>query len=115
MAMPINALMMNEGETVYYDDDFRRMLETHSIWLKDQPETRVLPIDPHTAMKYKGDLFGLLNSMRILPQYHYAVMVINEIPGPQSNTEQLKSLIIPDSGFLDVLRARYKIVSKKST
>ncbi len=114
MAMPINALMMTEGETVFYEDDFRRMLETHLIWMKNQ-SAEMITVDPHDALKYKGDLFGLLIKMGYAPQYHYAIMILNEISGPQSNTESLRQLLVPAMQAIDVLRSRYKIVAKRTT
>lgn len=112
--MPINALMMTEGEPVFYEDSFRRMLETHLIWMKEQG-AEMVTVDPHDALKYKGDLFGLLIKMGYAPQYHYAIMILNEISGPQSNTETLRSLLVPAQQAIDVLRARFKIVAKRTT
>lgn len=113
--MAINSLMASEGESVFYEDGFRRMLETHQVWLAQQEDTTSRPIEPHDAMKYKGDFFGLLVRLGIPAQYHYIVMVMNGITGPQDNDERLRTLIVPSRAMIDRLRTRYKTITKKTT
>lgn len=115
MAMPINAKMdtSNEGDAIYFDPAFLRMLETHLLWLNNQADTTTHPLDPHVAAKYDGDFKGLMVAMGVPPQCHYITMVMNGMHGPQDFHRGVRNLRIPSAQTINVLRQRSKVITKK--
>ena len=56
MAMSINSLMNDEGPKIFYDADFRNVIEAHLRILRVHPNTAVLDIEPQKAYKYEFDM-----------------------------------------------------------
>lgn len=102
--MKIDSLMSSAGSDVYYTPAFRVVLESHLTYLMRLPSTKLVTIDPGALYKYEGDLFGLLDSMRIPKQYHWVVMMLNKI---NSNTDvniKLTNLLIPNWSEIDKIK-----------
>lgn len=115
MAMPINARMdtENEGDAIYHDPAFQRLLETHLLWLNTHPDTVTHPLDPHVAAKYDGDFKGLMVAMGVPVQCHYITMVMNGMNGPQDFHRGVRNLRIPAAQVINSLRQRSKVITKK--
>ena len=113
MTMPIVALMQNEGEAIYYTPEFRAMLESHMAWLRARPELTLTPIDPHAAMKYAGDLDGLLTYYNVEPRYHWFIMRLNNLTSSQEYTADRLSLYFLTPSYVELLHTRSKVVTKK--
>ena len=102
--MQIDTIMINPGPSIYYDDDFRRVLEDHLSLLKKDPSTSVLNIAPQKAYKYEFDLYGLLSDYNIQPQLHWLAMRLNGMTSPTDATKDITSLLIPDTNVVDRIR-----------
>lgn len=113
MAMPINELLLREGDPIYYDPAFNRMLETHLRWLRERDEVTVYPVDEHAAYKYQGDLFAYLTEMGQPPQYHRIQMRLNGMTSPQDFSRETKTLMLVPVNYIEQLRARFQTVTKK--
>ena len=115
MAMSINSLMNDEGPKIFYDADFRNVIEAHLRILREHPNTAVLDIEPQKAYKYEFDLYGLLLSLNIAPYYHWIVMRVNDLTTPIDFTHEMLRLILPAAGTIDSIRsthtATYKVIS----
>ncbi len=57
--------------------DFYEVIESHLTYLKNHPSTHLTTIQPDQAAIYKGDFFGLLNSMSVDKKYHYPIMRVS--------------------------------------
>jgi hypothetical protein len=106
--MQINALATTSGSSVFYDQGFRIVIESHIPYLLRLPELRVLAVDPFDSYKYEGDLFGLLDKLLVPKQYHYAIMLANRFSCPADLKATTKSLLIPPFGELDLLGNIYQ-------
>lgn len=123
------SLMVNEGDSVYYSEDWRLMIETHLLFLINHPYTTDQTIAAHDVYKYEGDLYGMLAKINIPPQYHYIVMRMNEMTSPvdfrlenfipdpdlNGNDEAVITLLIPSQTVIESLRTVFQTTYKKVT
>lgn len=114
MTNPIDNLMVQEGPAVFYDNDFKVVLESHLTYLRTHTDTVKMSIDPIEAYRFEGDLNGLLHSFNILPQYHWVIMRMNDYTSTQETTADLPSLLIPDISVIERLRQLFMITHKIS-
>ncbi len=114
MPMTIDSKMMRDGGAIYYTSAFRRMLESHMTYLRQRSVANVVVIEPHLAYKYEADLFGLLTHLKVLPQYHWLVMRLNDMTSPNQLRSDRLTLILPDFNEIEKLRAVFQTASKKT-
>ena len=106
--MKIDQLARPTGDTAYYDPDFMVILESHLTYLLGLSTTQTLAIEPADAVRFEGDLFGVLDKFNIAKQYHYAVMLVNGYRSPTDFTKDTYQVIVPDTSEIDILKQRYK-------
>lgn len=87
----------------YYDRNFRTTFEYHITRLLKDQRTSVLAVDAGTALRYSGDLYGLLMLNGIAPQYHYFVMRCNGFSHPIEYPKSLLQIILPPLEEIDDL------------
>jgi hypothetical protein len=63
----------------------------------------VYNIDGQMAGKYHGDLYGLLDALRIPKQHHWSVLFFNRYRHPADYDQSTSMLLIPDASYLDIL------------
>ncbi len=115
MAMPINSLMISDGDSVYYDNDFRLMIESHMGWLRSRSDYSFQTIDPFLAYKYRGDFDGLMLSMGIPAKYHWFYLRLNDYTSPREFKGDETGIYYMPEAYLDQLRTRYNTAIKKVT
>lgn len=103
--MKIDSLMASTGQDAYYTDSFRLVVETQLTNIWKSPNIRMKDIDPHTADKYEGDLYGLLDSLNIPKQYHYFVLITNMMISSSDYTKEMLQILIPDFSEIDQMLA----------
>jgi len=83
MAFKINDLQRDNGASVYYDPDFRVMIETHLNHLRSHEKTQSVVIDEHRVFRQESDFYGLLLELDISPKYFWILLRVNgyEHPG----------------------------------
>jgi hypothetical protein len=123
MTMPILELMTNEGDSVYYSEKWRLMIETHLPFLINHPYTAPVVIQPFEAYKFEGDLEGLLALKGVPVSYNYIVMRMNgytsgmdfKMPDPPESGEEPEPILLltPSSTAVETLRAVFQTASKK--
>ena len=114
MANSIDNLMVSDGPAVFYDEDFKIVLESHLTYFRNPANNTVVPVASNDAYRFEGDLYGLLHSYNIQPQYHWIIMRVNEITAPYETTESLSHLLIPNTDLIENLRQLYMISHKIS-
>jgi hypothetical protein len=93
--MKIHGLMNNIAEELYFDHDFRNILEDHLTYLK-VTNSRVLNVTEHQNYKWEGDFFGLLDELKIPKEFHYLVMRMNGLQNSAYYKGDISVLLIPD-------------------
>lgn len=98
--MKIYSVMLTGGPQVFYTPEFRAVVEDHLTYLKQQVTNTVVDISPHDAYKYQGDFFGILLEYKVLPQFHWIVMRMNDMMSPKDYDGETLTFIRPDEKVL---------------
>lgn len=97
----INSMRLND--TAYYSEEMLNFLEDHLVYLNSLDTTKI-GLEYTEALKYKGDLFGILNKKKIDPNYHYVVMRINGFKSSSDFTGEETFILVPDFKEIDLLK-----------
>ena len=87
-------------------DIFRNWISVVDILKKDFPTTKK-NVAAVTAMKYKGDLYGLFSYMSIPAEYFVPLMLVNDIKSSSAYNGDITSFVIPDENVLTVYRTAF--------
>lgn len=108
----VDSYLVDDGGDIYYDDDFRNVLEAHMTYLRSASSTTVMNVDPHDAYVYEFDLNGLLLKMGIPLKLHWVVMRMNNYRSPQNVPADLSTLLIAAPNEIEVLRQSFQTAAK---
>lgn len=109
--MRIDSLMRDPGPSVYYDQDFRNVLEAHMTVLR-QSAAEFLNVDPASAYKYEFDFFSLLAYHKVPDHLHWVVMRMNNFHSPTDNTREIASLLLPDQRVVSRILSSHRTTRK---
>lgn len=112
MTMGIIGLQTQIGEDVFYDEDFRNLIDSHLTYLRNLNTTQVISFEPFLSYKYEGDLNGLLTELKIARKYFYPIMKMNGYNHTGDLKGTITTLIIPDLAEIESLASVY--MSKNS-
>jgi hypothetical protein len=110
--MDVDKLMIQDGSKIYYDPDFRNVLEDHLTFLKTHSTTRNIVMDPQRVYKYESDLFGLLNDYNVPVSLHWLTMRMNDMTSPTDADLSITTLLLPDSSTVDQIRQSHMTTRK---
>jgi hypothetical protein len=102
--MSINDLLIDMGPDIYYDPNFRNVLEDHMTFLRTHPKTALFTLTPDEAYQWRGDLFGLLLAKNRPAQFHWLIMRLNNYTSPTQFKQDTIGLIEPDYTVVDKIR-----------
>lgn len=105
--MALIDLLIDAGSDIYYDPVFRNVLEDHMTYLREHPQTTIMPISPNDAYVYRQDLFGVLLKNNVQPQYHWLVMRMNKYTAPHQFSEDVISLMVPNANVIAQIRSSH--------
>ena len=115
MAFTIITGMATPGEQLYYDPDFRLIVETCLNQLK-QVATTITDIPVDMLNQYEGNFFGYLVELGIPPPYHWIYLRVNHMEHPNQFGAELRNplnpvltpvLIHPNENLILELRAYF--------
>lgn len=115
MTMPIHSLMRSSGPSVYYSAEFRRMIESHLLFLQTHPDNQLIALEPHMVYKYEHDLFGLLGELNVPPQYHWIIMRMNGFTNPIDLTQETETLLLPSLSLISNLQKVHSTTTQITT
>lgn len=122
MALTVQNLKVDLGASVYWEEAWHVVLESHLPYLMGTATNRALgsqngiqtyAVDPHDAFRYDGDLWGYLQSINQQPPYWWPIMRASGMYSPNEFNRNVTELIIPSVQFIDSLRTLYQTVSNK--
>lgn len=64
-------------EDIVRERDYYEVLESHLTYIRNHSSTKVIDVGLDQAAIYKGDFYGLLNSLSVNKKYHYPIMRVN--------------------------------------
>ena len=106
--MQISNLAIDAGPPIYYNADFRRVLEAHMDYLRKHPTTAVLTVEPDIVNRYKFDFYGLLAHYRVDPHLHWIVLRLNQFNSPTLYPVTITELMIPYLEVIDQIQQIYR-------
>lgn len=106
--MRLHSLATSTGESTYYTDGYRWLIESHYQQFVQQSLLNIVTIDGQTAGKYHGDFYGLLDALHIPKQHHWSVLFFNRYRHPGEYDQNTTLLILPDAAYLELLLQVYK-------
>jgi hypothetical protein len=107
MAFSINTLAKGAGADVFYTDDFRNVLEDYMTILRNSSDTVTITVEPATALKYRGDLYGLLVELNYPPYMAWIIMRMNNMNSPVDYDETILTLLTPSEDRISRIRSTY--------
>lgn len=111
--MSIIELELSPGPAVFYDNDFRVIIETHLEWLRRHPATQLISVEADIMHKNQYDLYGLLSDLKVVKSNHWITMRMNDYTNPNQYDEGHDTLLIPDQGVVTTLTTSYLSTKKK--
>lgn len=110
--MDIFNTMITGGSKIFYDPQFRNVLEDHMSFLRNIPSNKTIDIEPGIAYKYAGDFFGLMMHHGITVEHHWAIMRVNGYISPQDYKDTDLTFILPDETILTRLSETFRSHTK---
>lgn len=98
------------GADIFYDPDFRHVLEDHLEILKDDSRNETYQVTPREGEKYKQDLFGFLKVKDVQAHHHWIVMRVNGMRSPL-DFKGFNSLTIPAESAIRTIKQMYESTS----
>lgn len=105
--MKIHSLADTGQDPVYFEHDFKVVLESHLTYLKIS-NPKAVNVSKQQNYKYEGDLYGLLDELNINKEYHYIVMRINDYVNSAHFKGDKEFLILPDFAEVEILKGVYQ-------
>lgn len=105
--MNIDILKSNYGNYLFYDADFRIVMESYLTNIAKDPGTQQYDITPDMAFKYNGSLTKLLTVIGVAKDYHWVVMRLNNLSSAVCELSSIKTLTIPSQAVLEHVRVNY--------
>ncbi len=113
--MNINDLAINHGNEIYYQKDFRIVLESHFDFLRNHPTTTTISIDPHKVYVYEFDFYSLLAYYAIPTYLRWLTMKINNIDSPTNFPSNLIELKVLSPDTVEKIFQIYKTTHRITT
>lgn len=109
--MKVDSLMRDAGPSIYYDPDFRNVLEAHMTYLRNT-SNEYIAVEPSAAYKYEFDFFSLLAFYKVPSHLHWVVMRMNNYASPTDNGRDLTALMLPNQKLLSQIVSSHKTIRK---
>lgn len=84
------------GPASFYTAAWRNLVENHLEYLRTHPATQKVDLKDNSGYHFRGDFFGLLNYAGIPPEYHWAIMRVNNYNSTAEFKENTLFFIVPD-------------------
>lgn len=101
MAQPIEQLVKYNLPSSHYDPALRNVIESHRLWLRNQPDTKEHILTEAKVQPFKYNLFLYLKDQGIPVELHWPILLINDLNDPSEFTAELGSLLIPSTTAIE--------------
>lgn len=116
--MALSVLNLMHGDTgtadIYFNQKWLRTLESMLDKFAANPNVSVLAVEPTMALRYQGDLYGLLTAQHVPSKYHWLTMRLNGFTSPDQYTGEERSFLIPSSEQVEENRQMFQTMFRKS-
>lgn len=108
MGSYLNALAQPDGTDVIHSEEYITFMGSHLNFLRNNPSTAQMQLDPIYVHKNLNDYPGLFMDMGIRYEDHLLMMMVNDIQDPLTLTEDVTTLLVPDSSLVDRLKMMFQ-------
>lgn len=105
MALSITSLRENQGDSTFYDEDFRRMIEEHRIYLQNAEGTDWRDITAADAWRWRYDFYGLLKYLDIPEHLRWIYLRCNDLMSTEEYDGLRTTIMIPSYTAIQSLSA----------
>jgi hypothetical protein len=98
--MSLLNLMVDPGPDIFYNPEFRNVLEDHMTWLREN-HCQPVVLKPDESYQWRGDFFGLLSQKGVARQYHWVVMRLNEYTSPHQFEQDTQAILLPNETVIE--------------
>lgn len=102
--------IQNDVEEIFYDESFMLVLERNLPLIRETSIKR--PVDINVALKFKGNLDGLLLTLDIDHDLIWLVMRLNGYRNCYDFNGRMESLLIPSESTVSMLKDRHTQIQK---
>lgn len=96
--------LMKMNPIMHADDEaLRNVIRDHYTYLRHHERTRTEYVNTVAAIKYRFDYYGLLDSLDIPREYHFAIAYINDMQATTDFQGEECIVRIPDYGVLNTI------------
>ncbi len=90
----------------YATEAFKHLIYSHLPYLREFYRGQTLTATAHQGLIWRGDLYGLFNSLGISPRMYWVVGVINGFDDPSDYDGSVLTFVIPTETDIVTLAAR---------
>ena len=103
--MRITDRLPTSQNPMYYDADFRAVLEDHMNFLREHSTTRTLVVAASDAYRFEGDFYRYLCSLGSIDRaFYWVIMRLNRMHSPTEFGSSVETLLIPSTETLESIR-----------
>jgi len=106
--MSLKTLLIDDGPSDFYDQSFRNTLEDLMSILRTSKKLTLASITPIQGVVHEGDLFSLLQELRVPAHLHWLTMRINHYVSPHDYRRDKLTLYVPNASELEVYRQAWR-------
>lgn len=112
MTMSVLGLLTNSGPDFYYTPEWRKLVEDHLQWLRNNAEMDVVTIDDHLGYKYRGDFDGALLELGVPVERQWVALRVNGMTNSTEYDGTGGTVMIPTIETLNRLFQVYRSLAK---
>lgn len=98
--MQLINLLEVEDSLGYFEDSFRRMIEDHLTLIRQKGVSQTITLTPILGVRFQGDYFGLLTSLKIPNFMQWITMRVNGLLSPFELKADMTSITIVDTDYI---------------
>lgn len=95
------------------DPEYYEVIESHLSFMRAHRSTKTITVALNQAAIYKGDFYGLLNSLHVDKKYHYPIMRVNGFLSSSDYDGLLSEILQPSEEVINDIITVYLSVEVK--
>jgi len=112
LQMPHQSFLPLPSQPMYYEDDFRRVLEDHLFYIRSAADTKVVQIDPGLAWRFEYDFYAFLRYQSVPSHLHWLIMRLTGMYSPDQFTRNKQIYFYPDETLLERIRSNHNSLNR---
>lgn len=106
--MSLKTQLIDDGPSDFYNQSFRNTLEDLMPILRASKKLTLANVTPIQGVVNEGDLYGLLQDLRVPAHLHWLTMRINNYVSPHDYRRDKLSIYVPNSSEMETYRQAWR-------